>query len=225
MGDRAAAGGGRLAGQGHNRADLLGGEDRWRSRAWRIGEPVGDAVFALDREPAPSPEADRLGLDPYHAGGLAHAFPIRGQQDDPGSQGKLLRRAVGAAQPLQRGLLLGAQGDAEGGAQRHGVLRRERPHLMDGVPAPVVHGYATGQAFPLRCTSGSRLTDGTHPLRAAPGHSGSHGSRRREASVRLDPLALQLQGVFEMRLLRHSLMASSPDGPGPDERRLDPALG
>jgi len=34
-----------------------------------------------------------------------------------------------------------------------------------------------------------------------------------------------LQGVFEMRLLRHSLMASSPDGPGDDERRLDPALG
>ena len=39
-----------------------------------------------------------------------------------------------------------------------------------------------------KAPSGSRLTDGTHPLRAAPGHSGSHGSRRRESSVRLDPL-------------------------------------
>jgi hypothetical protein len=31
--------------------------------------------------------------------------------------------------------------------------------------------------------------------------------------------------MFEMHLLRHSLMASSPDGPGNDERWLDPALG
>jgi len=28
-----------------------------------------------------------------------------------------------------------------------------------------------------------------------------------------------------MRLLRHGLMTSSPDRPGNDERRLDPALG
>jgi hypothetical protein len=37
-------------------------------------------------------------------------------------------------------------------------------------------------------------------------------------------LALQLQGVFEVGLLRHGLMTSSPDGPGDDERWLDPAL-
>ena len=37
-------------------------------------------------------------------------------------------------------------------------------------------------------------------------------------------LALQLQGAFEVRLLRHSLMTSSPDGPGDGERWLDPAL-
>jgi hypothetical protein len=37
-------------------------------------------------------------------------------------------------------------------------------------------------------------------------------------------LALQLQGVFEVSPLRHGLMTSSPDGPGDDERRLDPAL-
>jgi hypothetical protein len=37
-------------------------------------------------------------------------------------------------------------------------------------------------------------------------------------------LALQLQGVFKVSLLRHGLMASSPGGPGDDERRLDPAL-
>ena len=37
-------------------------------------------------------------------------------------------------------------------------------------------------------------------------------------------LALQLQGIFEVSLLRHGLMASSPGGPGDDERRLDPAL-
>jgi hypothetical protein len=37
-------------------------------------------------------------------------------------------------------------------------------------------------------------------------------------------LALQLQGAFEVRLLRHRLVTSSPDGPGDDERRLDPAL-
>jgi hypothetical protein len=40
----------------------------------------------------------------------------------------------------------------------------------------------------------------------------------------MNHLALQLQGVFEVSLLRHGLMASSPDGPGDDERRLDPAL-
>jgi hypothetical protein len=39
-----------------------------------------------------------------------------------------------------------------------------------------------------------------------------------------DALALQLQGAFEVRLLRHRLVTSSPDGPGDDERRLDPAL-
>jgi hypothetical protein len=38
-------------------------------------------------------------------------------------------------------------------------------------------------------------------------------------------VALQLQGSLEVGLLRHGLMASSPDGPGDDERRLDPALG
>jgi hypothetical protein len=38
-------------------------------------------------------------------------------------------------------------------------------------------------------------------------------------------LALQLQGGFEVRLLRHGLVASSPERPGDDERRLDPALG
>jgi L-alanine-DL-glutamate epimerase-like enolase superfamily enzyme len=37
-------------------------------------------------------------------------------------------------------------------------------------------------------------------------------------------LALQLQGVFEVSPLRHGLMTSSPDGPGDDQRRLDPAL-
>jgi hypothetical protein len=37
-------------------------------------------------------------------------------------------------------------------------------------------------------------------------------------------LALQLQGIFEVSLLRHGLMASSPGGPSDDERRLDPAL-
>jgi hypothetical protein len=31
--------------------------------------------------------------------------------------------------------------------------------------------------------------------------------------------------MFEMRLLRHSLMASSPDRPRDNERWLDPALG
>jgi hypothetical protein len=34
-----------------------------------------------------------------------------------------------------------------------------------------------------------------------------------------------LQGSLEVSLLRHSLMASPPDGPRDDERRLDPALG
>jgi hypothetical protein len=34
-----------------------------------------------------------------------------------------------------------------------------------------------------------------------------------------------LQDVFEMRLLRHGLVASSPDGPSDDECRLDPTLG
>jgi hypothetical protein len=38
-------------------------------------------------------------------------------------------------------------------------------------------------------------------------------------------LALQLQGAFAVGLLRHGLMASSPDRPRDDERRLDPALG
>jgi hypothetical protein len=38
-------------------------------------------------------------------------------------------------------------------------------------------------------------------------------------------LTLQLQGSLEVGLLRHGLMASSPDGPGDDQRRLDPALG
>ena len=38
-------------------------------------------------------------------------------------------------------------------------------------------------------------------------------------------LALQLQDVFEMGLLRHGLMTLSPDGPGDDEGGLDPALG
>ena len=37
-------------------------------------------------------------------------------------------------------------------------------------------------------------------------------------------LALQLQPLFEMRLLRHGLMTSSPDRPGDHKRRLDPAL-
>jgi hypothetical protein len=31
--------------------------------------------------------------------------------------------------------------------------------------------------------------------------------------------------MFEVGLLCHGLMASSPDGPSDDERRLDPALG
>ena len=38
-------------------------------------------------------------------------------------------------------------------------------------------------------------------------------------------LALQLQGTFEVGLLRHGLMAASPDGPRNDEGGLDPALG
>jgi hypothetical protein len=38
------------------------------------------------------------------------------------------------------------------------------------------------------------------------------------------PLALQLQGAFEVSLLCHGLVASSPDRPSDDERRLDPAL-
>jgi hypothetical protein len=37
-------------------------------------------------------------------------------------------------------------------------------------------------------------------------------------------LALQLQGAFEVGLLRHGLVTASPDGPGDDERWLDPAL-
>jgi hypothetical protein len=47
---------------------------------------------------------------------------------------------------------------------------------------------------------------------------------RRVSTVSVAPLALQLQGIFEVSLLRHGLMASSPGGPGDDERRLDPAL-
>ena len=46
------------------------------------------------------------------------------------------------------------------------------------------------------------------------------------SGIRIGPdLALQLQGSLEVSLLRHSLMASPPDGPRDDERRLDPALG
>jgi hypothetical protein len=66
--------------------------------------------------------------------------------------------------------------------------------------------------------------------------SGAHGVRlfrpvarfvgpvNRRHAARRDGLALQLQGAFEVRLLRHRLVTSSPDGPGDDERRLDPAL-
>ena len=38
-------------------------------------------------------------------------------------------------------------------------------------------------------------------------------------------VALQLHDPFEVSLLRHGLMTSSPDGPSDDEGRLDPALG
>jgi hypothetical protein len=38
-------------------------------------------------------------------------------------------------------------------------------------------------------------------------------------------LTLQLQGSVEVGLLRHGLMASSPDGPRDNERWLDSALG
>jgi hypothetical protein len=70
--------------------------------------------------PASQRRRQRRTLGPEHACGLAHAFPALGQQDAEqrrcsGPQGKLLGRAVGAAQPLQRGFLLGAQGDAQGG--------------------------------------------------------------------------------------------------------------
>jgi hypothetical protein len=33
-----------------------------------------------------------------------------------------------------------------------------------------------------------------------------------------------LQGAFEVSLLRHGLMTSSPNRPGDDERRLDSTL-
>src|SRR4051794_36806663 len=42
---------------------------------------------------------------------------------------------------------------------------------------------------------------------------------------RLVGLALQLQGSREVSPLRHGLMASPPDRPRDDERRLDPTLG
>jgi hypothetical protein len=42
---------------------------------------------------------------------------------------------------------------------------------------------------------------------------------------KLKTLAFQLQGAFAVGVLRHGLMASSPDRPRDDERRLDPALG
>jgi hypothetical protein len=116
VGDRASTGGGRLAGQGDDRADLLGGEGRRRARARRVSQPLGDAVRVLASAPASSPQADRLGLDRHDPGRLAHALAVPGQQDDPSPRGKLLGRAVGAAQPLQRDLLLGAQGDGQGGA-------------------------------------------------------------------------------------------------------------
>jgi glyceraldehyde 3-phosphate dehydrogenase len=112
-----------------------------------------------------------------------------------------------------------AQGRARGDRGAAGLDRLQpQPGQFHGRPQG--HQGARGQARARGIVVRQRVGLLEPDVR----HRRTHGATLAPGPAHHTALALQLQGIFEVSLLRHGLMASSPGGPGDDERRLDPAL-
>ena len=109
-----------LAGQRHDRADLLGRECRRRPRARRILQSQHDWRFRRADQPASPPMAHRLGPNAKLARNLAHRCPTRRAQNHLGAFGQTTRRLVRSSKTLKLQFLLGRESNRGGGKARHG---------------------------------------------------------------------------------------------------------
>jgi hypothetical protein len=118
---------GGLAGHGHDRADLLGGDPRRLTRARGIAEALLEPQFGqrdrLEERPASPPEAYHVAADPKGVGDGGVALPVGGLQDDPGSEDQLLRGRVSPDEGLEGLALLVGQFDRPGIGATHDRLR------------------------------------------------------------------------------------------------------
>ena len=94
-----------LAGQCHNRANLLGREARWGARTRRIGQALSDRRGLGRGAPATLPMAYRLRPNAELACGLANPGTRRCQQDQLRPFRQLSRRRVCAHQAGQHLLM------------------------------------------------------------------------------------------------------------------------
>ncbi len=94
VGDRPAGGGGSLAGQGDDPADLLGGDPRRSPRPRGVGQTLGDVQVilgdGLEANPAISPGPGGGDRDVQQASDLGVVLAIGGGQDDAGPEDRLL---------------------------------------------------------------------------------------------------------------------------------------
>ena len=110
----------RLAGQRHERADLLGRERRRRPRARRVFQSQHDGRFRRAGQPASAPVAHRLGPNAKLTRDLAHLCPARRAQNHLGPFGQTTRRLLRPSKTLKRRFLLGRESNRGGGNARHG---------------------------------------------------------------------------------------------------------
>ena len=110
----------RLAGQRHERADLLGRERRRRPRARRVFQSQHDGRFRRAGQPASAPVAHRLGPNAKLTRDLAHLRPARRAQNHLGPFGQTTRRLLRPSKTLKRRFLLGRESNRGGGKARHG---------------------------------------------------------------------------------------------------------
>src|SRR6266545_3156346 len=75
-----------LACHRNHRADLLGRERRWCTRARRIGQPLGDALSIGHPAPPLAPIPYRLRPNSEFPRTFAHTYTLVRMQDDAGAQ-------------------------------------------------------------------------------------------------------------------------------------------
>ena len=110
----------RLAGQGDERADLLGGKGRRGARARVIAQTLGHRLIGA-LAPAPTPALHQRAADLQGGRRLAHALTGVGGENDPRADGQQLGRGVLTHQRLQLSALSIGEGNGNRATTCHRI--------------------------------------------------------------------------------------------------------